>query len=311
MQVLHLRSKGVAVLLRGITTRRASTKVIVPKALSPSPSATSSTALLLEGRRATEDMVPVEAFAIAGVTFAGRQDLVRKLQRDQIVYLEREPWNQYDLFAVRVLDLHGRVLGYIPRRDGQNARFMYEGAFGLVASTGLVKDTAFYGARLYARPKLASLLLDPLMLPGTAATCLADLRVMFGERWAPIRATTLAAANYRCEVTWVSQNHLPIEITPQWCYNAKEKAVQLTRLIALSKPVAALKARLEQAIAEIADENDTTTAAALEALQATPDGQLFTELNGIAKEDVIQYFELIRRRARTIQVDQWRIELLL
>ncbi|GLI69015.1 hypothetical protein VaNZ11_013554, partial [Volvox africanus] len=211
MQVVHLRAYKVAVFMRGIFVRRVSNKINAPESLSPAPSAT-STALLLDGRRVTEKKLSVEAFTIAGVTFAGRQDLIRQLQRDQIVYLERETWNQYDLLAVRVLDLHGRVLGYIPRRDGQNARFTYESGFGLVASTGLVKDTAVYGARLYARPKLASLVLDPMVLPSMEAASLADLRSIFSERWAPIRATTLAAANFRCEVTWVSQGHLPIEL---------------------------------------------------------------------------------------------------
>ncbi|GLC38963.1 hypothetical protein PLESTB_000466100 [Pleodorina starrii] len=281
------------------------------KAHLPSPSDTSKTAPLFAGRKSFEDKVPLESFSIAGVTFEGRQELIRELQPDQIVYLEREPWNQHDPLAVRVMNLDGRTLGYIPRRDGLNAKFTYEGTFGLIASVGPAKDSLQYGARLYARPKLGSLLLDPLVLPSVEAARLTDMNAVFGALWPAVLATTLAAAEYRCEVTGITQAQLPLELTPHWRYNAREMAVQLTRLVGLCQPVAAAKARLEQAIAGMAGEDASAAAAALQELQASPDGQLFTEINGLAEQDAVQYFELVRRRAHMVEAERWRVEVLL
>eukprot|EP00198_Chlamydomonas_reinhardtii_P002647 XP_001691983.1 predicted protein [Chlamydomonas reinhardtii] len=77
-----------------------------------------------------------------GIACAGRyssetEELVRALQPDQMLLLEREPWNPHDAAAVRVADLRGRTLGYVPRKDGQNSRYgRTEHGFAITASTG-------------------------------------------------------------------------------------------------------------------------------------------------------------------------------
>jgi hypothetical protein len=52
---------------------------------------------------------------IAGVTYEGRQTVVSKLLRKEIVMLVREPKNEYDANAIAVTNTLGEQLGYIPR----------------------------------------------------------------------------------------------------------------------------------------------------------------------------------------------------
>lgn len=56
---------------------------------------------------------------LAGVTFDGRQDIIRELNGDEIVIFKPEPDNQYDQFAVAVLLTDGTHLGYIPKEYNQ------------------------------------------------------------------------------------------------------------------------------------------------------------------------------------------------
>ena len=51
---------------------------------------------------------------VAGVTFEGRQDLIKKLSLKSCVNLKPEPSNPYDPYAIKVIadDMH---IGYIPK----------------------------------------------------------------------------------------------------------------------------------------------------------------------------------------------------
>lgn len=51
---------------------------------------------------------------VAGVTFEGRQELIKKLHPRSIVRLEREPANPHDPYAIKVM-ADGMHIGYIPK----------------------------------------------------------------------------------------------------------------------------------------------------------------------------------------------------
>ncbi len=154
------------------------------------------------------------------------------------------------------------------------------------------------------------MILEPWVLSNTEAAGLADLETVFGNRWGVLRVAALAAADYRCEVTGVADGVLPLELTPQWRYNSQERAVQLTRLVALCEPLAAAKARLEKAIAALA-QKEGPALPELKELSTTPDGVLFTEVNGFGEQDTLQYFGLMRDRFCRVSQERWRVESLL
>ncbi len=49
---------------------------------------------------------------IAGVTFEGRQDVVRELEVGAKLQVVRQPLNEYDPNAIALLDPHGRPVGF-------------------------------------------------------------------------------------------------------------------------------------------------------------------------------------------------------
>lgn len=52
---------------------------------------------------------------VVGVTFENRQEVVAKLQMGDRVWLEREPFNAYDVNAIKVIRNNGEQIGYISR----------------------------------------------------------------------------------------------------------------------------------------------------------------------------------------------------
>lgn len=65
---------------------------------------------------------------VAGVTFEGRQEVMKNVKIGQVVRLEPEPENQYDSNAVAVIvesDGIGKI-GYIPRDDAPDFKEMLE-----------------------------------------------------------------------------------------------------------------------------------------------------------------------------------------
>ncbi|KXZ56742.1 hypothetical protein GPECTOR_1g669 [Gonium pectorale] len=268
--------------------------------------------LLQNGRRNVELRNNPDKFTIAGVTFEGRQELIRALQPLQSVLLEREPYNPHDPSAVRVVDLLGRTLGYIPRKNDQNARFKYERGFAVIAGAGLAGASGKYGASLYARPTVPCLTLDPFPLAASDSWRHTEMAATFKDRWPQLQATTLAAAGHRCEVTGLSHDELPLLVVPQWRYNSAANAAQLVGLMALSQPLAEAKARLERGVVAAASKSSADMVArSLEELQQTPDGQLFAELNGISAEDATGYFKFELGGTQSAMEQGWRTEVLL
>lgn len=192
-------------------------------------------------------------------------------------------------------------------------------------------------ARPAARPDLASLTLEPLLPPAASeAARLSDLPAALGPRLPALRAASLAAANYKCEVTGAAQEQLPLTLVPLWRFNSAARSVQLIRLAALSQPLAEAKSRLEQGLSEAAaaavgagtllgaaaaagggsgssagDEAGAALSGVLRGLLAMPEAGLFAEINGLGEEDVLAYFLLVCRRAVAVQAEGWRVELLM
>lgn len=126
-----------------------------------------------------------------------------------------------------------------------------------------------------------------------------------------MRVATLATSRYMCEVTGLLKGKAPLEVVAQWRYNEHDKAVQLTRLMALSSPLMAAKSGLEKGILALLEEEPGTAAAELRKLQSTANGQLFTEINALGNADAVQYFEYVLRRAKSLKAESWKVEVLL
>ena len=60
--------------------------------------------------------MPTWTMKVAGVTFEGREVVVRKLKIGEELTLVREPTNKYDPNAVQIVSRIGQI-GYIPRAD--------------------------------------------------------------------------------------------------------------------------------------------------------------------------------------------------
>lgn len=70
---------------------------------------------------------------VAGVTYEGRQAIVRKMKEGDKLTLEPEPTNAYDDHAVKVITESGECIGFIPREHNRvifenlvNGRGYYE-----------------------------------------------------------------------------------------------------------------------------------------------------------------------------------------
>lgn len=65
------------------------------------------------------------SFNVAGVTFEGRQEFLKKLFNNcskSVVKFVREPDNKYDQCAIKVV-VDGMHVGYVPRKDENNEDF--------------------------------------------------------------------------------------------------------------------------------------------------------------------------------------------
>jgi hypothetical protein len=63
---------------------------------------------------------------------------------DQALMLQKEPDNEYDPNAIKVMTLSGSVLGYVPR--DLTGHFPYDVTFGHAYHIGQVPDKGTWGA---------------------------------------------------------------------------------------------------------------------------------------------------------------------
>ena len=108
-------------------------------------------------RSALVRKLPVQTHRIAGVTFEGRQEILRLLselkpETSACLMFEKEPQNPYDPNAVAVKLVDDTKLGYIPRAE--TSSFIHSLCFGRIRSLGQAKDTSNLGCIVEVQPKL-------------------------------------------------------------------------------------------------------------------------------------------------------------
>lgn len=55
----------------------------------------------------------------AGVTFDGRQEIIKKLKIGDKLRFQPEPTNPYDYHAVRIISEDGESIGYVPKERNE------------------------------------------------------------------------------------------------------------------------------------------------------------------------------------------------
>ena len=66
------------------------------------------------------DKIP-KVFKPTGVKF--NQEVINSLKVNQVLHLERDPTNQYDSNAIKVLTDSGGMCGWVPKENGLNKLF--------------------------------------------------------------------------------------------------------------------------------------------------------------------------------------------
>jgi hypothetical protein len=222
-------------------------------------------------RHALEQLTPIQQTKVAGVSFEQvgaahqphlhaapgrsmdtfpcmqefRQKALSKMVVGQPVMLHREPWNQYDPRAVRVLTLSGAMCGYIPK--AQNPAFQeHELVFARVNFIGRPPGASFIGFNIRCQPTLLSAFVSPFpwsILPGAAGVAPAPppssqqpvptpweaaMEAALGpQRWNQLSMEAWQRAKGVCEVTGVPPKLAPLELVPLWRFNEAEKMVQV------------------------------------------------------------------------------------
>ena len=137
---------------------------------------------------------------------------MKALSKNQSVLLTKEPWNEYDEFAVSVNTLSGQNLGWVPRTHNQ--LFKQQQVMGRVLSIGVTKNKT-YGARVAATPALPALSVDPL--PAALAAAYNELpKSLPSGKWEALRQQALEQARGACEVTGMPGTAQPIGVGPIW-----------------------------------------------------------------------------------------------
>ena len=92
---------------------------------------------------------------VAGVTFEGRQAIVRNLNIGERLYFVPEPTNPYDPHAVNILTEHNQSVGYIPREHNyqifmnlMNGNGTYEVSVSSITGGGFNQN---YGCNILVR----------------------------------------------------------------------------------------------------------------------------------------------------------------
>jgi single-stranded-DNA-specific exonuclease len=71
---------------------------------------------------------------VVGVTFAGRQGVIRQMQAGEPLMLRREPGNAYDRNAIRVERLNGVQVGYISKELAAELAKRIDGVGGAIGA---------------------------------------------------------------------------------------------------------------------------------------------------------------------------------
>ncbi|BDA42597.1 hypothetical protein COCOBI_03-4900 [Coccomyxa sp. Obi] len=246
---------------------------------------------VLEGREWLRQSMQPEALRIAGVTFEGRQELIAKLQPDQALMLQKDPSNEYDPNAIKVMTLSGSVLGFVPRE--LTGRFLYDTTFGHAYHIGQVPDKGTWGALVAIRPQLPPLTVDAF--PDSLVSKSNLSSILPESDWDKLSQATVRAASYRCEISagQGADRAAPVVCQEVWSFDDEKGVVKLEGLQALCPEVHLAKHVLVQA-------DDKLRQTAMWTLQA------MNEWSIMEAEEYLQYIERLIQQRNKIS---WRLDL--
>jgi single-stranded-DNA-specific exonuclease len=69
---------------------------------------------------------------VVGVTFDGRQAVIKQMTAGEMLLLKREPYNRYDTNAIRVERLNGSQIGYLSKDLAQEIAAQFDHVEGSV-----------------------------------------------------------------------------------------------------------------------------------------------------------------------------------
>lgn len=153
---------------------------------------------------------PFELYPVVGVSFEGRQVLIEKLHREEVVAFVREPHNRFDANAVSVQNLSGESLGYISKEF--NTRFVHPVAFGIVHSMGKgpnpPEGSGLWGFKVAAQPAVPGVTV--LAVPDNLIAVVDLTDSLQGPRWDALKEETMSgktcwltgAPADRCDAQW-------------------------------------------------------------------------------------------------------------
>lgn len=242
----------------------------------------------VEGRLKILEVLPVESFKIAGVSFEDRQEFVGKLQPDQAIMMIKQPDNVYDPNAVGVQTLSGHDLGYVPKEH--TARFPHDVTFGHVYSLGQ-NAKGLWGATVAVRPTLLPLTVDAF--PANLATHINMSSSLPEEEWSSIRKATYKNANYMCEVSGGVGTEWPVECHELWRFDEGSQTLQLRGFMALHPEIHVAK-HLER------QQEDKRRQQAIWMLQA---------MNEWTVTEAEEYWKFARDTAMRRSGQEWKLDL--
>lgn len=227
---------------------------------------------------------------LAGVTFDGRQSVVRNVEVGQKVLLERERDNLKDPNAVAALTLGGDHLGYIKAKF--NRCFEYDSTFGTVTGAGFSERANSYYARVACEPATPPLTLD---LPPIFASVHELTGPDFFDRVCSERIAKAAGACETCRKPHGSQP----QCQEVWAIDPTERTQTLRGVICLCSSCAQVrKLRHRQHLGT--DEVDEI-----------PDWWKghFCHVTGLTESEAAAYMERAFRLWRRYRTDpEWRVD---
>ncbi|WIA32943.1 hypothetical protein OEZ86_006109 [Tetradesmus obliquus] len=176
-----------------------SLKCIASAAAPSSTFDSSQVSRAVAARRQLLQRCPLQLYRLRGVTFEGRQDVIRQLLPGQPLLFQQEPSNPADPAAVHVTTLDGASVGYVAAH--LTYAFKLPAVFGTVTSRGMAEDTDKWGVAAACCPALHGVALD--LLPDSWQQQ-ADFQQVFGASgWQQLQQHTLRRYHQRCAVTSV------------------------------------------------------------------------------------------------------------
>jgi hypothetical protein len=168
---------------------------------------------------------------IAGVSFL--VEAVQHVKQGDAVALVKEPSNEYDSNAVKVVSLSGKLLGYVPR--GVNEKFTLHHVFGRVAYVG--RDESKLDSLIGIKVSSYPLLMSPCVSP-VPAQREAMLKEDLGpDVWSRLCSDAIKGSFGLCQFTAAPPaKDYELELKPVWKIEGLD--ITLVKLALVSKDVA-------------------------------------------------------------------------